>query len=69
MVEECTADTEGVGEMKTWHCGELIDGFTVDPDTFGVFLSDCVEESVRFGEEARGHAGVDAEGCEGEKVS
>jgi hypothetical protein len=69
MVEESAADAKGVGEMQTWHGGELVDGFAVYPDTFRVLLSDGVEEAVGFGEEAGWHAGVDAKGCEGEEVA
>lgn len=69
VVEECAADDEGVGEVEAGHGGELVYGLAVDPDALGVLLADCVEEVVGFGEEARGHARVDAEGCEGEEVT
>lgn len=69
MVEESAADAEGVGEMQTWHGGELVDRFAVHPNTFRVLLSDGVEKAVGFGEEAGWHAGVDTEGCKGEEVA
>ena len=50
VVEECTADDEGVGEMQTWHCRELVHVVCSCPDAFGVFLSHCVAEAVLFGE-------------------
>lgn len=69
MIEEGAADDEGVGEMETWHGGELVDGFAAYPDALGVLLTDGVEEVVGFWEEAGWHAGVEAEGCEGEEVA
>ena len=59
VVEEGGADCEGVGEVERGHGGQLVDVACLDPDAFGVFLSDGVLEAVGLGEEAGRHAGVE----------
>ena len=63
VVEEGGADCEGVGEVERGHGGQLVDVACLDPDAFGVFLSDGVLEAV---EAARVVALLAVVGGEGE---
>lgn len=65
---EGAADGEGVGEVYRRHGGQAVDVLARHPHALGVVVADGVEEAVLVGQEARGGAGVEDEGEEGEEV-
>ena len=68
VVEHGAADDERIAEVHAGHGGEGIDEVAAHPDGGRFVVAHGIQETVFRGKKARGHAGVQGKGQEGEKV-